>query len=566
MGSFKVKQPLAIALGASIVAHLVLAGWLFWSLVRFVQPTNSPRVLTLEFTASEQDEPRNHEAVADAETARLSERSEAKLALNQQAQEKIRPQKQRPEIAAQFHATSETSNAAEPLESPARAPEIVADTASAPVANDPPDETQSELPLSKTQSVARDTLVQMATPEKITAIVTSGASRTEARPASGGATDRPAILAFSRAEQKMLERQVRRWTSELAERAADAPPLRWTHKGQPYEAYVRHIPARGDTDIEKLAVEVVTEKDGTRLRTQLQMKMLAFSHFAQFVHRWDPEVQIHDDLLDGRFHSNSRITLASDRDVQPRFLGKVTTASSGVTFSGRRGKRDRQTIFSGGLETGVKRIPMGRRKTPAALSAATESQQVVQFDDDAHIRFAPDGSFSWSSDAAQPTDTVTQDGKSIYLVGARGKTLYVSGEVSGSVLVYSPTRIVIEGNLTYAQGALQDTVRQSFLGLVSEGNVEIAEPEIIGPGPLYVHAAIYAGRRFKVRDFRRRDHSRLYIFGSLSAGTLSATEPRYATHIEFDKRLEERRPPGYPVTNRFEVAAWNQGWQPAGGD
>ena len=36
------------------------------------------------------------------------------------------------------------------------------------------------------------------------------------------------------------------------------------------------------------------------------MNRIAFSNFAQFIDRWDPEVEIHDDLIDGRFHSNRR--------------------------------------------------------------------------------------------------------------------------------------------------------------------------------------------------------------------------------------------------------------------
>jgi hypothetical protein len=53
----------------------------------------------------------------------------------------------------------------------------------------------------------------------------------------------------------------------------------------------------------------------------------------------------------------------------------------------------------------------------------------------------------------------------------------------------------------------------------------------------------------------------LYIYGSLTAGSLSETEPRYATHIEFDPRFERLRPPGFPLTNKYEVEAWDGRWQ-----
>jgi hypothetical protein len=46
----------------------------------------------------------------------------------------------------------------------------------------------------------------------------------------------------------------------------------------------------------------------------------------------------------------------------------------------------------------------------------------------------------------------------------------------------------------------------------------------------------------------------------LAAGTISATEPRYATKIDYDSRFERQRPPGFPSTNRYEVAAWDGQW------
>ncbi len=51
----------------------------------------------------------------------------------------------------------------------------------------------------------------------------------------------------------------------------------------------------------------------SELRTLLHLKRLAFSHFTQLVDRWDATVQLHDDEVVGRFHSNTEITLGYDR-------------------------------------------------------------------------------------------------------------------------------------------------------------------------------------------------------------------------------------------------------------
>jgi hypothetical protein len=77
-----------------------------------------------------------------------------------------------------------------------------------------------------------------------------------------------------------------------------------------------------------------------------------------------------------------------------------------------------------------------------------------------------------------------------------------------------------------------------------------------------VHAAIYAAGSFAVRDFHSggRTPALLSIYGSVAAGTITATEPRFATKIEFDRRLVTRRAPGFPLTDRYELASWDGVW------
>jgi hypothetical protein len=132
--------------------------------------------------------------------------------------------------------------------------------------------------------------------------------------------------------------------------------------------------------------------------------------------------------------------------------------------------------------------------------------------------------------------------------------------VNGKVLIYSPKRIVVEGDLVYAQDPRVTPESDDFLGLVSDGHVDVAAPDVTGPGDLVIHAAIYARRRFNVRDIRSTGTSELHLYGSLSAGTVSATEPRYSTRIQFDQRLTEVRPPGFPLTDRYEVESWDKRW------
>jgi hypothetical protein len=96
---------------------------------------------------------------------------------------------------------------------------------------------------------------------------------------------------------------------------------------------------------------------------------------------------------------------------------------------------------------------------------------------------------------------------------------------------------------------------------------------VTGPGDLEIQAAIYAKRRFIVSDYQAAGGptacpcaATLSIRGSLTAGMLSPTEPRYATHYAFDRRFEQVRPPGFPVTNRYEVETWDAQWREAEAD
>ena len=139
--------------------------------------------------------------------------------------------------------------------------------------------------------------------------------------------------------------------------------------------------------------------------------------------------------------------------------------------------------------------------------------------------------------------------------------LHIQGTVDGKVLVYTPDSIVIEGDLQYANDPREDGDSDDFVGLVAERVVEIAPPEVTGPGDLEIDASIYARRQFAVREYRSRRSGTLVIHGSLAAGSLTATEPRYATRIEYDKRLEGARAPGFPLSDRYELETWDGEWR-----
>ena len=360
----------------------------------------------------------------------------------------------------------------------------------------------------------------------------------------------------------MFKRKFKEWTENFQRMSEVSDSQSWRYKGQEYSAEFTHEAAGNDMGIERVTVVVTTEENGQRLSTEVHMKRLSFSSYAQFINRWDRDVHIHDDELDGRFHSNSQINLAYSRKVKPRFFGQVTTSARGINIAESRGYVPRDQIFLGGLQTGVRAIRLPEHILSFATEKDTSDENVHQFDEDTRITFREDGSYLWQPlDSAYPQQTFLADSDTWFLVADKDVELYVRGTVNGKVLVYSPERIVIEGNLVYAEDPKESAHADDFLGLASDKYVDIAPPDVTGPGDLIIYAAIYAKRRFTVKRYRFRDTSLLHIYGSLTAGTLSATEPRYATKIEFDQRLETLRPPRFPMTDQYAIESWDSNWR-----
>jgi hypothetical protein len=356
-------------------------------------------------------------------------------------------------------------------------------------------------------------------------------------------------------QQKMLQQHLIELRKELTPSTPEAIPLQWSHDNQLFSASVTHIRAQNNTEHDSVLVEIRTQVDGVNMSAKMKMKRLAFSHYAQIINRWDPDVSISRDEIDGRFHANSKIIVDAQRKKKPKFNGKVTTTSS-IKIVGYGPK---SVIFEGGYKTGARRISFPKRLTP---QFSNKHLQATVFDQNATITFSETGGFYWFNNATphqvnyQPKMNLAQ-----HLLAHDKVTLSVKGIVNGTVVVYARQKIIIAGDLIYSNNPEGNPQSMDFLGLISERYIEVAPPDITGSGDLTINAAIYARRRFQVKNISRRGHALLSIYGSLTAGTLSATEPRFATLIRFDKRFEKIRLPDFPVTDQYELETWNPQWQ-----
>jgi hypothetical protein len=268
---------------------------------------------------------------------------------------------------------------------------------------------------------------------------------------------------------------------------------------------------------------------------------------------------MHDDVIDGRFHSNTEFGLTTMGGVKPKFFGKVTTAAATLTFGNVSTSRNKD-MFQGGAETRTDRVTLPR-DMPDVLNGGDESDRRL-FAEDTRIIFNPDGSYVWRLANGEGTLQRSEPSqKPRYLIGDKGAKLYVRGTVAGIFTVYSPSDIEIEDDLVYLKDPRQTVVSRDFLALIAGRDIRIAATEVTGPGDLTVHAAIFARRRFFTEAVDHAKPATMFIYGSLTAGTILETEPRYGTKLDYDKRFEYLRPAAFPMTRRYEVDSWDQDWR-----
>ena len=136
------------------------------------------------------------------------------------------------------------------------------------------------------------------------------------------------------------------------------------------------------------------------------------------------------------------------------------------------------------------------------------------------------------------------------------------GTVRGIFTVYSPSDIEIEDDLVYLKDPRQTVISRDFLALISGRDIKISAAAVTGPGDLTVHAALFARRRFFTEEIDRGKAGHACSSTAASRPARSrATEPRYATKLDYDKRFEYLRPASFPMTRRYEVDSWDQDWK-----
>ena len=219
------------------------------------------------------------------------------------------------------------------------------------------------------------------------------------------------------AEKAALSQRLER----LAEESLEAPraEVTWEQDGKKYSAVLIRERANDGTALERVIAEVSASDRGKRLTTLVNLKRLAFSQFTQMVDHWDPMVQLHDDEIVGRFHSNSQLNVMYDSRTAPKFLGKVTTAARSFNTESHARRRD-SDIFRGGVETRAGRIHLPESLQPFEWAPRDENARIHEFASDTRIRFFRDGSYTWRTrESSEPEYLNEPSEHPVYFIAAR---------------------------------------------------------------------------------------------------------------------------------------------------
>jgi hypothetical protein len=197
-------------------------------------------------------------------------------------------------------------------------------------------------------------------------------------------------LQMSEAEQRMLAARIEQWSENPELLLAEDELLRWEFEGREYRAAASRVLADSATARDRIRVEIMTERDGLQWQSAMELTRLSFSHYAQFINFWDPNVYLSQDEVAGRFHSNTAVNISTDRRYRPRFSGPVTIAATqhqAVSLS-------RSGVFEAGVETRVSALALPSDDHPFDLFTTSDGEP-HRFTENSRIVFYADASYSW---------------------------------------------------------------------------------------------------------------------------------------------------------------------------
>ena len=235
-----------------------------------------------------------------------------------------------------------------------------------------------------------------------------------------------ATVPMSSSEKAELSRRLEQLAAQALK--SSSAEVTWEQDGRQYSALLIRERANEGTALERVTAQVSASDHGRQLTTLVNLNRLSFSQFTQMIDHWDPTVQLHDDEIVGRFHTNSRFNLLADSRKAPKFLGKVTTTAR--SFNNESiGRRNESEIFRGGIETGTSQIELPESSQPFQWAPRDEEARVHELATDTRIRFFADGSYRWTDLNTMQSQYLNEPiDHPVYFIGTGKAALHITGE------------------------------------------------------------------------------------------------------------------------------------------
>ncbi len=181
-----------------------------------------------------------------------------------------------------------------------------------------------------------------------------------------------ATVTMTSKERAALSRRLEQLAAEALK--SSRSEVTWEQDGRQYSALLIRERANEGTALERVTAQVSASDNGKQLTTLVNLNRLAFSQFTQMIDRWDPMVQLHDDEIVGRFHTNSRFSLLADARSAPKFLGKVTTTARSFNNGIRAGGAGTPTFSAAASRRGRAKSSCRSRRNRSSGRRATSTR------------------------------------------------------------------------------------------------------------------------------------------------------------------------------------------------
>ncbi len=335
-----------------------------------------------------------------------------------------------------------------------------------------------------------------------------------------------------------------------------------------FTAYVDKMDDLEGKPTKYLAITVRATVPGAPIVKVVQ-EMVGQENFAKFAYFTDMErlpsgtiVWFNTgDVLRGPVHSNSQLNIHGD----PVFLKEVSTTAASINYYAGTNNPD----FREGITFNADPVDLPgdtgliRSKAQEAEGLYFGSNATLILDYDPATNFA---SVSVDLGSGPVVYQVPQNGV-LYVDG----TCHIKGTLKGQLTVACSGDMYIDDDIYYTTDPRVDSSSTDLLGLVSDGNVYMADTAAnLDAGDETVMACIMAlGTSFTAQNYASGSpRGYLRVIGGIiqdrrgPVGTFNAGTGQivsgYDKDYVYDARLANNPPPAFPTTGRVMTLAWKE--------